>query len=441
MNGIINMAKVIKNLLIEAELKEVVGKLKQGDVMHVILDNGESHTFEILSTISGNFIVKSKESNNQYSFGVDDYKDGKLTVTQKTETGENMASFKVNSLRMGSKGGHIYTIDPSDGSESEEGSEDVEGDESDDELKPDIEGMVEDVEGFNKSIQSAEVDDVLEIDLSVEENGDLVPYELTFKVVEVHESKLKAEFVDSKGEGESSQYFIDNLNGRQMIFDRYNSFEVRDENVRLSVTGLGSDDTYKVLRLTNIMGLNVSKAGDETDIDGNYTGKGDDAISDAELLNVMKDEPEIVKYFFAQEPNFFKHVNGASPKGRWQIGQMIKNAKLSGSYLSKGSKVEIEIIDRTVNSINDATRRSQEPKNKRKSRYNKTLKRKSTYHGRVIDNNKLAIDGQRDKRHWVVTLKDEVKQNVYKVNYEACLKDDCVNRGSGIIKIIDIRNK
>lgn len=442
MSDIIDMAKAIKNLLIEAELKEVIGELKQGDVMQVVLDNGESHTFRILSTLAGNFIIKSDESGNEYYFGVDDFTDGMLSVNQKGKNGDVGSSFKVKTLKMGSKGGHIYDIEdnaePNDDSENGGEDNDTEGN---DEIVADVEGLVEDVEGFNKIIENSEKDDVLKIELDVEEKGEMIPYEITFKVVEVHDTKMVSTFIDSKGDGQNSQYFIDNLNGRQMVFDRFNSFEVRDESVRLSISGISSDNSYKLLRLPNIISVDISKSGSEMDIDNNYVGNDNEALSDAELINLMKDNNDIVDYFFRQEPNFLKYVNNASPKGRWQIAQMIKSAKLDNAYLSKNSKVEIEIVDRSINSVSDATRRSMAPEDRKKTRYNKKLKRGNTYDGRVIDDNKITVDGQRDKRHWVITLKDEIKKNIYNVKYEACLKNDCVGRGTGVIKITDIKNK
>ena len=79
MSTLNNMAIAIKNILKEAELRDIANKVSTGDIVSVTLANGESHKFQLLSSTGGNFIMKN-DDNKYFTFDVDDYKDGQLTV-------------------------------------------------------------------------------------------------------------------------------------------------------------------------------------------------------------------------------------------------------------------------------------------------------------------------------------------------------------------------
>ena len=438
MNGLLKMANKVKQLLIEVELKQIFTHLKPGDKMQVTLKNGELHMFNILSTTSGRFIVKSTENNKEYTFSTEDYTDGKLTVYAYSGglgTDGKGTPYFVKTLQMGTPNGKIYDIDPTgevapEAPESEEESEaDIEGEEGE-EVVPNNPELESERNDYNESILSVKENDNIHIGVSVPEEG-TTRDDRKFKSdndIVLTVTSITDRFIEttlSHVEGGNSDFLTKTLNNKNIVLNKENLIKIEGDELKLTVnasTG-GSNESFTIPHIT-YTDINTFKGSKDK-------GGGDrpkQTLSKDALFKMVMSDPDY-KAMWAKTPGIKDTLMGASPTGVFQMAQSLKRARINSAYLEVNNEVSFDVVGRMLSGQGKTTRLILDPD------------KDGGYHGRVLRDRVIISGGHKDKVHWEIELTEKRDETTYDVKYMFCTKADrCVNKGKGIIKITDIKS-
>jgi hypothetical protein len=465
MDNLTRLTKSIKSVLVEAELKDVVGKLKPGDFVAITLTSGGTHKFKVTQSDGENVIMTLPDG--EYTFNSNDYVGDKLNVyTYNSKTKEKgydkLENHSVKSVEIGTPGGSSVTVEPREG--DYEVDFDIPKNEPD--AEPDAEPDKEPEGGYNidydmpkepedKDIESKDAElrlkemndtilsavdgDNLHFTVNVEadiELKDEANNNLVFEIVELLDEGIEIVLKDANGP--ISDHLSKVLNRKKLGIDKNNLIKVEDGKTTLDVINL---DTERSITIPNIIwvGLNEYEKGREPDSDG----EDKDTLSQKELDKLMYDNKELANYWL-RSPGAMETLYGASPNGRFKIAQQMKQLALDSAYLAEGSKVTFKILNSKLMGIESRREFDLDPKTP------------EGYVGTMISETKMIALGQKHQKHWEIELVNKEGENedgdnedenasigdTYKVKYKFCHNTfSCDWKGRGAIKITEIKNK
>lgn len=436
MGNLVGMAKAIQRVLMEEELKDISSKVRNGDVIKIILAHGGQYIFEIEGGVGGNFIIKDVNDGKRYTFSNEDFKNDILTVYPYTGGIEKVGGIEHKISHMSIDiAGEIYDIEPiMMGDIEPEPEAEVEPEspapeaevevDSEDVITPEKKVELAQSKGdFNTRIKQSKKDDILFINTGIETDDGMFDEhaELEFVVFNVNEDYVQMALDGASGS--KSAFYFNNLNNKQIFINKGHLINIVDGSLQLEVV-FDDKGASKSIIIENIISVsnNVKNPINEP----HKIVRG---ISQQSLINDIGDE--YADDIWSKQPNLLKAIQGASPTGMYQIKQILDKSKVDSAYLSDGSKVRFRIIGgkEIVGTNNTITLRLNPKEDK-------------GYSGTIIKDKTIKSGGAISRTHWEIELLDEVETNKYKSRISFCTKENsCISKGLVFVEIMKIQNK
>jgi hypothetical protein len=388
--------KLMKSLLLEAELKEAFSSFDEGSKIRFVLADGSEETFEVQKNIAGRIIMVDLRTKIQYTFTKDAIKNGEITIhkfnSKKVNFEGAKTTLKLKEFVGAKKNGELINVDIVN------------------------EELNQRVTEANNEIRRANEGDILYISSEEKTSKGPIVNTILLKVVEVQKEMLTCilEGIESENEkGDTNSYTMDKL---AKAFRLHNIYIYSNNLAKLDGDSISLPllVSNKVFNIQNILAVELHQ--DETNAEDSEDAK---ELAKQEFLQKYG-HSEAFKQAIEKTPSFWETFFNASPKGRSQIEKIINKSLTDNAYFTKGNTITFKLLTNTI-VINREFR---------------LIQAKKEYSGTIEKNNTIKI-GTRKRGHWELRIVKEISPSVYKVKITFCNKDlNCESQGDGVIKVL-----
>jgi len=407
------MVNIMKVMLMEVELKKTFSTISSGDKINIIEVDDNKYSFIVQSNISGRIIMKDsseKSLGKLFVLEKDSLKKNELTIYIYDNSAVSN-DFKGKSLSIEVK--YISVLDDKTG---ELQRIDITSDEKTMKQKEELSRIDE----YTRIIKELDKGEMLIITTETDSEKDSIVNDLVFKVVDIKKNWYVLNLVKVRGNSEGdksveSDKILDVVRSKELYIGKGGFFKVVDNKVSLD---LRFGKNYKI-PIKGIIDVDIENdnVGDTSD---------DKTVTDKDDFTDWLDNNPQYKNIINKTPNFFEKLSGASPKGVFQLQNMLKKAGTSNSYLTKNKYVVIKLLDGRI---------EVDLSNKLLSKAGKT------YEAKVTDDRTLRI-GDRRKGYWEIELLDEYEDKTYKTKVSFCYPNGTcdLKTNDAKIKILKVKN-
>jgi hypothetical protein len=426
MSSLLNMANAINKILLEAELKDLSNSFQVND--EIVLDTGAgSYKYRVsgptvdLGGIKATPVKSAKGDDLMININSYDGKSiivGSLKGNSTSYAGKRipvvsvyvgLSKYKIPVQDIKNIDVALLTANTTNSNGVTTNSNGVE-----------VEDLDVQVEDYYNVLQTLNANDSLHILIrnpvsgTVRADADFGDdNEIAFTVNTVSPTYIQCSLSDVSGP--QSSYYNDNLN-RSNIIITPKSLVVENGDIVFNLKLKTLKET-KSFKLTNIHDITVNLTSNSEE-----GSEPESTLSREELLKLLYGD-KTMRDLVNRQPSIKDVITKASPTGLAQVYNAVKSAKVSGAYLKVNSKVFFKLLSDNV--VGDA--------NNRLTKDNRPVLG-TIYRDKMIKVNDI------DKPHWEIELKEELKDNQYNVDFTWCRgRNLCVSKGSGLIKITDIK--
>lgn len=362
-----------KGLITEEKYQDVIKKLKVGDELVYVADNGNKITFEVIFNDSGQVYLKNLDSgvykNNYFFITISDLSKDDLTfktINVIKNLPDNFKSETDDSIKL-KEILKLFPINTWKKSTFKNISKLIMGGDDIDIEKPDAEDekfkdyiKVKDINPFLDELRGFKSGNVYRILLS---NGGTINLNLL-------DNKDDSLFFEYESLGGAAKSYTDLINAELMLDIDSKSVQQlvssisKDEDVesvynitfKKIINGQDNDSnrSYKKILIKNIIDIElVSKSdkkdsekeeptGEETDIE-NMSDEEIDDMSPEDITSLVLNDPTF-KAAFLSKPGFWKRLVGGKPKGILAAKKILKNFNEFGDKSGDGKEKDL-IVD------------------------------------------------------------------------------------------------